>query len=622
MSIYDSNLETIKKYRQELYVLLENHEKLQAQDLGVDKNGFQLGADDSLVTSGVEVIEKRQVLYAVKNEKLYQLDSMYDSAKALEEWGRSSERIPEGKYYILGLGNGMYVHKLQEIMDENARVFIYEPSLSLLKTVLENFDVRNIISDGRITIFPAVLESFGVQLFKSLGHSVDYSDIPNVRTLVYPNYDILFPEAKAYFDDRIEEILTSMESNRSVYERFGKYFAINGIYNAQYIKKSLDTYDLAEKFPKDFPAIIVSAGPSLSKNVELLRDIRNRALIVACDSSVKVLLRHNLVPDIFVSVDADKSPAHFDEDIIKKIPIVGDFSTCRGALEEHAGPYYFAKTENPHLTAFFENEGITLPKLGTGGSVANTAMSFIIELGIKKIILIGQDLAYTGDKSHAEGATRASWGLDLDKNSCMVEAMDGGMIKSSGEFVHYRNWFERTISVCPDVEVINATEGGARIHGAKEMTFADAIVAYCNQSVDVENAIRSAKPLMSEEQKERFDVWISNVRTGVNQMAGDLKNGIRAYESMLDMVYSGKYANSQFKKLFEKTTAITAAIDGAACLYYVECMVQKEMTELLKSGSQKKDNDRDELIAAINEGKARFELLLEGTKRMTREVYE
>lgn len=41
--------------------------------------------------------------------------------------------------------------------------------------------------------------------------------------------------------------------------------------------------------------------------------------------------------------------------------------------------------------------------VATGGSVATNAFSLLYKIGLKTIILVGQDLALTGNKSHADG---------------------------------------------------------------------------------------------------------------------------------------------------------------------------------------------------------------------------
>ena len=607
MSIYSDNLRTMEKNKPQLSAVISA--------------AVQAGFTEDF-KCGSELIEDRRVLYALTGEELWQLSSMYENKGLAEQWRQAAGINANAKAYMFGLGDGSLALEALKGMGESGRLFIYEPSFSLLQQALGDFDLQELLADGRVTIFTPLHESAGIELFKALGHSVDYADIPNIRQVFHPNYDLLFPKAYAYFKDRVAEIITSMESNRSVYERFGEYFAINGLYNVPYIKESRDTSDLAKRLPGDYTAIIVSAGPSLTKNVELLKRAKGKALIIAADSALKPLFLKDIYPDIFVSVDANKSPKHFDDDRIKKIPIVADFSTCRGALQGHGGPYFFARTENPHLLKFFLDRDIDIPKLGSGGSVANTAFSFAEKLGIKRIVLIGQDLAYTDNKSHADGATRASWGLDLDHNSVMVEGQKGEMVKSSGEFIHYRNWFERSIATCQDIQVINATEGGARIHGSIEMPLQQVIDTYIHEDFDIESAIRESSYLLSEGERQDFEGYMAAVSGQLLDLSDNLRSGVRIYEEMLSMVYEGKYLNPRFKKLYEKTSAITGETEQSPVLYYAECMVQKEMTELLKNSSDIKQEERQELIAAIGEGKKRFELLYEGCRRIEKAMKE
>lgn len=599
--LFEKNIEKINKYRSVLSDIVNTYNV------------------ESEIEFGSELIDNRDVFFATKNGLVYQLDSMYENEIMLNTWADAIDIPFSGRYFIFGIGNGMYVKKLLKETDDNSRILIYEPSAYSLIGSMNHFDLSSILEDKRVIIILPELEKIGLSLFKLIGGIVDYSDIPNIRRFTYPNYEILFENESNYFSNRVDEIIASMRSNRRVYERFGHTFAINGINNAKYIVNSRDIYDLRDKFPKNFPAIMVSCGPSLSKNIELLKEIKGRAFVVAADSAVKVLLAHGIIPDLFGSIDSDKSPAHFDDPETKSIPMLGDFSSCPGAVDGHHEPIFFTKTENPFLSDFFDARNIKMPKLATGGSIANTLMSMLLELEFNKIIMIGQDLAYTGEKSHADGATRASWNLDLDTNSMMVEGIDGNPIKSSTEFIHYRNWFERTIEQYPEVEVINATEGGARIHGTKEMTFRDAIDQYCMETVNCSEILTNAKYILTDEQKQEFIEYTSSVEEGFATLSSYLKKGIRIYEEMLEMIYERKYQSAQFVKKFEKSKEINQLINNEKCLYYAECMVQNEMTALLDERNTEVD-EKLALIVDIESARNRLDILLEGVNRISKYI--
>lgn len=53
-------------------------------------------------------------------------------------------------------------------------------------------------------------------------------------------------------------------------------------------------------------AIIVSAGPSLDKNVEDLKKAEGKAMIIAVDTALKTVLRAGVRPDLTICVDPRK----------------------------------------------------------------------------------------------------------------------------------------------------------------------------------------------------------------------------------------------------------------------------------------------------------------------------
>jgi hypothetical protein len=107
--------------------------------------------------------------------------------------------------------------------------------------------------------------------------------------------------------------------------------------------------------------------------------------------------------------------------------------------------------------------------------------------------MIGQDLCYHGEYTHAGGEIHNAHNSG-EGAMMMVEDIYGNMVKARFDWYTYLLWFEETISVCPTVDVIDATEGGAKIKGARIMTLSDAIIRYCIKEINVDNILRNKKP--------------------------------------------------------------------------------------------------------------------------------
>jgi hypothetical protein len=233
---------------------------------------------------------------------------------------------------------------------------------------------------------------------------------------------------------------------------------------------------------KDIPAIVVSAGPSLSKNIHELKDIQKEFIIICGARTLKPLLDAGVVPDFVCIVDP------------------GDVSF---KFVEHCKNYHakmvFCEVSNFKTVNYYEGDKIIfkeamnfkdlsdcifnykIDELWHGGSVAHACMSFANYVGCSKIIFIGQDLAYTDNKRHDTKADfNNSNKLDIkeDENHLYVEDIYGKKVLTSKILNFYRKGFEEYIRTCSNIEFINATEGGANIKGTKIMTLKEAINNY------------------------------------------------------------------------------------------------------------------------------------------------
>ena len=446
-------------------MLEKNLDSLHEELLPIKEQLMQYaGEGQHRIETGTEQIDGREILYAVQDGKLFQLDTMYDEEAFLDIWMSDMDATFNTKFTMFGFGNGMFVRKLLTATEDETSVYVYEPSVDIFLTSLRTYDLTDLLSCERVHIWIAGLPNTDRTFYDLLTRYIDYTDVKTSRHCIYPNYNILYPNEHQGYVEESQQAIDSVAANRSVMERFGWHFYENPFFNAPYFCYGRNISNLWSFFNGDIPAMIVSSGPSLSKNIEQIKDAKGKAFIIAADSAVKVLLQHDIIPDMFICVDPNKNEGHFSDPRTLDIPMLCTQNTAPAAMRNHRAPMFFQKDENPHCMAFLAQCGLDMIRMGTGGSVATVAMSFAEYLGIKTIILVGQDLAYTGNKTHAEGSLRADWKLDIDETKCYIEGQDGSPVLSSNEFKLYRDWFEREIAEHNDLTVINATEGLSLIH--------------------------------------------------------------------------------------------------------------------------------------------------------------
>lgn len=308
-------------------------------------------------------------------------------------------------------------------------------------------------------------------------------------------YDAVFNDIAQYAASKISDLLTRLE--------FEERWVMNILANIHHIFSACPVRRLFGAF-RGCPGVIVSAGPSLRKNVSLLEPLRQRAVIIAVDTAIGVLNKSGVNPHIVMTLDAQRhSVRHFFgwrgdailcADIVSYPPVMREWKGLK--VISATSKYYTSaegKTvrETTPLMGWIEQYTDSIGDIQSGGSVATSAFDLLLNMGCACIILVGQDLAYTGREIHCSGTYHNDeWlprvnrlgGLDAINQGVIrrrkikrVAAYGGqGTVVSDFVFDLYRSWFEDSARKVA-IPILNATEGGARIIGAIEQSLAGII---------------------------------------------------------------------------------------------------------------------------------------------------
>jgi hypothetical protein len=249
--------------------------------------------------------------------------------------------------------------------------------------------------------------------------------------------------------------------------------------NIKYFHNSNSLYDLKEGIPTSLPAIVVAAGPSVDQNIEDLKRAKGKAVIFAVDRVLDYLLDSGLEPDFVLTIDPKKPVEYFTTREEINIPLIAYMEANNDILEHHHGRKIIC-TQSQYLNEIYTQTNHKPPYVPPSGSVATVAFTCCILLGFKRIILVGQDLAYHGTKSHA-GGVEVYLGPGSD---VYVEGIDGNQIRSRYDWKEYIKRYEDTIILFPDIEVIDAKAEGAKIKGSINMSLKDAVNQFCTESFD------------------------------------------------------------------------------------------------------------------------------------------
>ncbi|EKP0407648.1 motility associated factor glycosyltransferase family protein, partial [Campylobacter coli] len=259
-------------------------------------------------------------------------------------------------------------------------------------------------------------------------------------------------------------------------------------------------------------AIIVSTGPSLIKQLPLLKKYANKATIFCADSSYPILAKHDIKPDYVCMLERDEIVAEcfnndfgeFDKDIVFIVKSVTHPHTIK-YLQKNNRAFILVST----YASFIQY--LKLDYFGyfnMGFSVAHMNFLLTIHLKYKNIILIGQDLAYAKDgQTHSQGFIHANlhngdYERDLDKFSTTAYG-GNGKVQSSEIWTLFRHNFEKdivNIKMNYHITTYNCTEGGARIEGTIEKPFLWACENLLDK--DLNKPFEKLEPLSLNKQNE------------------------------------------------------------------------------------------------------------------------
>lgn len=458
---------------------------------------------------------------------------------------------------MFGSGDGLLLKELLGILDDRSKVIVCEPVPEMFK------NNTKILRDERLSLINMTENSS--EFYEALIKTVDFYSLPRMDVCAHPGYDRAFPAEYASFLKQINDNRERLLVNKNTMTRFRDEGTVHILENIEAISGAYFVSDLKKSDISDSTAVIVSAGPSLDKNIEELRYAKGRALIIAVDTALKYMLARDIIPDLFITIDPDKPMENFADERVRDIPVIFDEQTPSGLLREHKAAKFIYNCRD-YPKKLFEACGISVEdNIASGGSVATAAFAICCDLGINNIILIGQDLAYTGESTHAGGTVSA--GVNGDVGTTMVEGIDGKPVRTRSDWLGYLRWFETTIEQISkekrEIRVIDATEGGALIRGTEVMTLRDAIEKTCGKEKNgsqtdsmLDRMLSEISPALGEKGRAKFIEYHTQEVTKLPELKAEAEEGLALCEEI------GKSIKQILAKQYKSGTTGTGVISN------------------------------------------------------------
>lgn len=383
---------------------------------------------------------------------------------------------------VLGLGLGYHLLELYRRFPRARALVVVEPDVGVLRAAMECNDLERVFGTDRVHWGVGLSEA---ELRRLVRPVLDTDRVRSAQFFQHPASLRRRPTDYLGAAAVIRDVLLDAVANLVTVLAYGADWLNNHWFNIGHVVANPGVQHLFGRFHGK-PAIIVSAGPSLDKNVHLLAEAKGRAVILCVDTALKALLRHGIHPDFVLSIDGSLlNYRHFEGVDVDDVRLVAEPGTHYRILDEFRGPKLIASFDSPTmrwLESFAGEKGFVL----TGGSVATFAFPLAMLMGADPIIFVGQDLSYPDGKFYASGTYYADNGYRFDTASMLrVPANDGGEVVTPRNMYTFLKWFEDAIACNPERTYINATEGGARIQGTRVMTLREALERYCREPVPV-----------------------------------------------------------------------------------------------------------------------------------------
>ncbi|ECP9281793.1 motility associated factor glycosyltransferase family protein [Campylobacter jejuni] len=413
--------------------------------------------------------------------------------------------------YFYGFGNGILFKALLQNKNHQ-HIVVFEKDIEIIWIMFHILDFSHELQSARLMILQT--SSLDIELFSNFCSSKPFFQFSR----------IYFLELMSHYYERFHEDV--LELNKKLVQDFKDSIlshgndpldALQGIEQFVYNLPQMITHPsykelLSKRKGISDTAIIVSTGPSLTKQLPLLKKYASKATIFCADSSYPILAKHNIKPDYVLSLERipltseffNNDFGEFDKDIL---------FVLKSYVHPHTTKYLQKNNRNFMLVSTYASfiNYLKLDDFGyfnMGFSVANMNFLLAIHLKHKNIVLIGQDLAYAKDGlSHTKDYSnldKHEGHFQRDKNKYTTQAYgDNGKVESSFVWTLFRHNFEQDVANAKKnyyITTYNCTEGGARIEGTIEKPFLWACENLLHK--DLNKPFEKLEPLSLNKQNE------------------------------------------------------------------------------------------------------------------------
>jgi hypothetical protein len=378
--------------------------------------------------------------------------------------------VPPRQLFVIGAALGNRLEAALAVGGPT-RVVVLEPDPGVAALLLARCHWQTSIESKRLRI----LVGPDYQGASTCARDVDISAEPEV--IVSPQLAECRPTLVRAAEAVARRIISEARSNANARKRFAGPYLLQTLKNLDAIGREGDVAVLTGRLTSA-PAVLVAAGPSLDQTLPELRELQERAVIIAADTALRPLLSAGVKPHLVVAVDpAETNAAHLaGVNGVEQTFFVSEASLHPSALLPFSGRTFFFRVSNHEPWPWLRTLGVDRGVLRAWGSVLTSAFDLALRMGCDPIVFTGADLAYSRGRPYCRGTIYealwdewhrrgSSWEeiWTLLTNSAGVTTMKdhrGDPVRTAPHLIAFRNWLLEQMAAMPGRRFINATGGG------------------------------------------------------------------------------------------------------------------------------------------------------------------
>lgn len=404
--------------------------------------------------------------------------------------------------YVFGVGLGYSFFRLRKWLEKhpNCQVVYIEPLLPVIFYLLQTEIGKNIIKHPRVHLYHYKGK---LELSRLIEHlAVDFAP-KTVQVIALPPYLKKYPKTINFFRFHIERMQENLavilEETDDSREDFFRNFSLS----AQAFNKRYNG-SLAHQIFKDIPCIIVGAGPSLKKNLPLLKKLKDHALILAGSSAISSLTQQNLIPHVGSYFDPyERLYPRFKTNTAFELPTFLAPRTYFEVSKKVHGPkiYFKGSQTTPFVNWIEDSLNFVGEQINELISVTAFNTQAAILMGCNPIIYVGVDLAYTENQNYSEGIVQdikerkkffkgKKFSFQFNADLEAVDIFKKPIFTRHGWVLESQILGEIAANK-PSISFLNCTEGGIGMPGINNLPLQQAFDLFLKRSYPIEEMLMS-----------------------------------------------------------------------------------------------------------------------------------